>query len=65
MEARFKLYEEIRKPRIGRVRDTARKIAGGADSGDFVRPYMQWLAEYDAVEYAREALKNQLHAKTS
>ncbi|KAL8693269.1 MAG: hypothetical protein Q9218_001870 [Villophora microphyllina] len=63
LEERFKLYEQIRKPRVGRVRDTARKIARGADSREVVGPYMQWLAGYDALEETKNALARHSEAK--
>ncbi|KAL8765278.1 MAG: hypothetical protein Q9209_007600 [Squamulea sp. 1 TL-2023] len=61
--ARLKLYEEIRKPRVGRVRDTARMLAGRMDSREFMGPYLTFLGEHDAVSFAREALAKHLEAK--
>ncbi|KAL8776161.1 MAG: hypothetical protein Q9213_008373 [Squamulea squamosa] len=63
ISAQLKLYEEIRKPRVGRVRDTARMIAGGMDSREFMGPYLTFLGEHDAVSFAREALAKHLEAK--
>ncbi|KAL8724060.1 MAG: hypothetical protein Q9181_007003 [Wetmoreana brouardii] len=64
VEARFKLYEAIRKPRVGRVRERGRLVARGQGSKETVRPYMQWLAEYDAIEIAKEALARHTQRKT-
>lgn len=63
LDERFKLYEEIRKPRVAVVRDRGRDVARGADSKTTVGPYLQWLAEYDALEVTRAALAKHLEAK--
>ncbi|KAL9584758.1 MAG: hypothetical protein Q9212_001923 [Teloschistes hypoglaucus] len=63
LEERFKLYEEIRKPRVGVVRDRGRDVARGADSKTTIGPYLQWLANYDALEVTRAALAKHLEAK--
>ncbi|KAL8667044.1 MAG: hypothetical protein Q9202_000966 [Teloschistes flavicans] len=63
LEEWLKLYEEIRKPRVAVVRERGRDVAGGADSKTKVGPYMQWLAEYDALEVTRAALAKHLEAK--
>ncbi|KAL8828821.1 MAG: hypothetical protein Q9170_006435 [Blastenia crenularia] len=60
---RLKLYEEIRKPRVGMVRDTGRKIARGEESSVIMGNYMQVLGEHDAVGYAREALARSREGK--
>ena len=57
--SRLKLYEGIRKPRVGRVRDQARENAQAKENREDMRAYMQFLAEHDAVEYARQALLKQ------
>ena len=57
---RLKLYEEIRRPRVGRVRDTARMIAQGLDDKKLVGEYRTFLEGHDAVGYAEEALKKWL-----
>ncbi|KAL8710431.1 MAG: hypothetical protein Q9220_005032 [cf. Caloplaca sp. 1 TL-2023] len=54
--SRLRLYEEIRRPRVARVRETARQVARGLDSREILGPYMQFLAEHDAVLCARNAL---------
>ncbi|KAE8448689.1 hypothetical protein EG329_008904 [Mollisiaceae sp. DMI_Dod_QoI] len=52
---RLKLYEEIRKPRVGVVRSEAReKARGGGSLGN--KGYMEFLKGHDAVEFAREKL---------
>ena len=52
----LKLYENIRKPRIGRVRDTARDIARGKEreTPEFMKTYKEFLENHDVVEYAKE-----------
>lgn len=57
---RLKLYEEIRKPRVGRVRETAREIARGGESKQLMEEYMGWLSAHDAVEYANDVLAKHL-----
>lgn len=56
IEERLKLYEEIRKPRVGRVRETGRKIAAGHDNAQFMAQYHQFLGSHDAKLYAQEVL---------
>ena len=56
---RLKLYEAIRKPRVGRVRDTSRAIGTAAslqELGVINQDYMAFLAGHDAVEHAKQAL---------
>jgi salicylate hydroxylase len=55
--SRLKLYEQIRKPRVGRVRDTARMIAKGLEDRKLLEEYKGFLEEHDAVEYAKDSLK--------
>ena len=59
---RLELYEEIRKPRVGRVRDSGRENAKGLDQEDptHMMKYMKFLSEHDAVEHARKALSSYL-----
>lgn len=54
---RLRLYEDIRKPRVGRVRDTSRKVAAGEDNNALMMPYRQFLSSYDAYAEARKALE--------
>ena len=56
---RLRLYEKIRKPRVARVRDTAREIAKGLDDKDFIGRYREFLSSYDAVAHAKEALASE------
>lgn len=53
IEERLRLYEKIRKSRVGRVRDMARAIAREEEERDFMEEYMGWLSSYHAVEHAR------------
>ena len=57
---RLKLYEEIRRPRVSRVRETSRDIAKGLETIEFVHDYMIFLSSYDAVEHAKQALTETL-----
>ena len=52
----LKLYQEIRRPRISRVREEARMIAKGLETPESVRNYMTFLSSHDAVEYAEQML---------
>ena len=61
--ARLKLYEEVRRPRVGMVRDHARIFGRGGDSKETLEPYMKALATHDAVAFARGALAKHLEAK--
>lgn len=60
---RLKLYEEIRKPRVGRVRDTARQIGMGEETVPFMKDYMGWLSSHDAVEHAKRVLSERQGTK--
>jgi salicylate hydroxylase len=60
ISARLKIYEEIRKPRVERVRTTSRESADEkVVVGQYFDEYMQFLASYDAVEHAEKALLKQ------
>ena len=52
----FQLYEEVRKPRVARVRDQARKTAHGDLPREDMQDYMLFLLSHDAVRTARERL---------
>lgn len=56
--ARFKLYEQIRKPRVARVRQAGRDIGLNKHLGDanYTKDYRRFLAEHNAVTHAQEAL---------
>lgn len=61
IRGRLKMYEDIRRPRVGRVRDTARLIAGGKDDDKvFTGEYMGFLAGYDAVGETRRAMEERM-----
>lgn len=61
---RLQLYEYIRRPRVGRVRDTARLIAGGKDDDKvFTGEYMKYLAEYDAYQETKRAMEQHLNTQ--
>ena len=53
---RLKLYEEIRRPRVSKVREASREVAQGLETPGFMHNYMTFLASHDAVEYAKQAL---------
>ena len=59
IQKRLGLYQEIRKGRVGRVRETARKNAKG-DNRELMRDYFKFLSEHDAVGYARQSLEEYL-----
>ncbi len=61
---RLKLYERIRKPRVGRVRDVSRDIAKGLENPQSMRDYKHFLASHDPVEHAKQALSEYLEAKS-
>ena len=57
LRERLELYEEIRRPRVGRVRDTGRQTARGGDADkEFMKEYFPFLAKHDAVDHAKKAL---------
>ena len=59
LQDRLKLYEEIRKPRIGRVRETSRAIGKSTLHDTAVyQDYFSFLAGHDAVEHAKEVLSS-------
>ena len=60
---RLKLYEEIRRPRVSRVREASRDVAEGLETREFMRDYMSFLSSYDAVEHAKQVLSG--HLKTA
>lgn len=49
IEGRLEIYEEMRMARVERVTMTARKIARDEEDVGFMKGYMRWLGEYDAV----------------
>ena len=53
---RLELYQEIRRPRVSRVREEARMIAKGLETPESVRNYMMFLSSHNAVEYAEQML---------
>ena len=57
---RLKLYEQIRRPRIDRVREASLDIAKGLETPDYVRDFMQFVCSHDAVEYAKQELSKYL-----
>jgi hypothetical protein len=60
---RLKLYEELQKPSVARVRETARIIAKGLEDRELLQRYHVFLKEYDAVECAKERLLEYLEAR--
>ena len=65
IEPRLKLYEEIRRPRVSRVREASRDIAKGLENMEFVRDYMGFLSSHDAVEHAKQVLSRSLETDTA
>ena len=57
VEERLRLYREIRKPGVEKVRETAKKYARGEDSRGSIAEYIKFLSEHDAVGFAKEALE--------
>jgi hypothetical protein len=55
---RLKLYGEIRTPRAGRIRDTARTIAKWLEDRQLLEVYHGFLKEHDAVEYEKKIRRN-------
>ena len=53
---RLKLYEEIRRPRVSRVREASRDIALGLENKEFMHDYMIFLSSHDVVEHAKQVL---------
>lgn len=58
--SRLKLYEQIRRPRVDRVREASLVMAKGVETPDYVREFMQFLCSHDAVEHARLELSKYL-----
>jgi salicylate hydroxylase len=56
VEARLKVWEEMRRPRVRRVREAGRTIAEGDDPA-FIKSYKLFLESYDAVEDAQRRLQ--------
>lgn len=52
----LKLYEDVRKSRVARVRERARLTALGPGGGEGRMEYMQFLAGHDAVQFAKKCL---------
>ena len=50
---RLRLFEEIRKPRVGRVRHTSRSIVNDAQT---IKDYFSFLFKHDPIAYAKEEL---------
>ena len=57
---RLKLYEEIRRPRVSRVRETSLVVAQGLEDQEVIRDYMMFLSSHDAIEHAKEVLSTYL-----
>ncbi|KAK5178166.1 hypothetical protein LTR44_009472 [Exophiala sp. CCFEE 6388] len=53
---RLDLYEQIRRPRVERVRESSREIARGREEKQFITEYRAFLTEHDTVECARRAV---------
>ena len=57
---RLKLYEQIRRPRVKKVREASLDIAKGIETPDYLREFMQFLCSHDAVEHAKQELTRYL-----
>ena len=57
---RLKLYEDIRRPRVSRVREASRDIAQGMETKEFVHDYMTFLSSHDVIEHAKQVLTESL-----
>lgn len=55
LERILKRFEEIRKPRVGKVREMSRRFGRGEEDKALIGGYMEWLGRYDAVEVGRGA----------
>lgn len=60
LSARLKLYEEVRRPRVAKVRESSLVLAKGLEDKEFMQEYMMFLSSHDAVEYAKQALSRYL-----
>ena len=54
---RLEMYEEIRRPRVERVRETSREMARGREDKQFITEYRAFLSEHNTVECVRRALE--------
>lgn len=57
---RLKLYEEIRRPRVSKVREASRDVAKGLETKEFMHDYMTFLSSHDVVEHAKQVLNESL-----
>lgn len=64
ISGRLKLYEEIRRPRVSRVRETSFETALGLGSKESFEEYRMFLSSHDAVEHAKQALSEYLEGKS-
>ena len=53
---RLKLYEEIRRPRVSRVREVSRDTSKELETPEMMRDYTKFLSSHDAVEHAKQEL---------
>ena len=61
---RLQLYEDIRRPRVSRVRETSLEGAKGLETKESMQDYMMFLGSHDAVEHAKQALSEYLEAQS-
>lgn len=64
IQERLKLYEQIRRPRVGRVRQEGRNRAKGPGRKEELAEYKKFLSSHDAVKVAKDALRSFLEAKS-
>lgn len=60
LSARLNLYEEIRRPRVAKVRESSLVLAKGLEDKEFMQKYMMFLSSHDAVGHAKQALSRYL-----
>lgn len=61
---RLKLYEEIRRPRVSRVRETSLEGAKGLETKESMQDYLMFLGSHDAVEHAKQVLSEHLEVQS-
>ena len=66
LRGRLGLYEDIRKERVGKVRDTSRLLGKAVLPDKEVREeYFPFLIKHDAVDFAKKALARHQASESS
>ena len=63
IQERLKLYEEIRRPRVVRVREAGRNGGKANPDKEGMMAYMRFLSEHDAVDHAKRALAEHVESQ--